>query len=393
LTEPAAADAALAPRVAQVGFVLDPQRREPAQLLEEWPSLVDIAEAAHGAGIPLTVIQASAHEQTLRHHGVTYHFVAPPSHGPLVHAPACARLLQQLQPQVLHVHGLEFAGEVTALAALAPQAPILLQDHAARLPRPWRWPRWRRGFAVAAGVSFCAAAQAQPFRRAHLLPRRVRIYEIPESSSRFAPQDRAQARAVTGLHGNPCVLSVGHLVAGKDPLTLLAGFRLAAAQLPDAHLWFYFGTAPLLETLRARIRDDALLRERVHLMGRVPHAHIEQAMRAADLFVSASRHEGSGYALIEAFACALPAVVSDIPSFRALTGEGTAGALWPCQDAAALGRALLAMARQPQEALRRATRAHFERELSFAAVGRKLRACYEDLVARQARTASEGRRV
>ncbi|MBS0579613.1 MAG: glycosyltransferase family 4 protein [Proteobacteria bacterium] len=380
LTGPASAAAPTgAPRVAQISFFRDPQARTPEQLLCEWPSMVDLADAAHEAGVALTVIQASARAQTLQHHGVSYHFLVPPREGGLAHAPGFARLMRSLEPQVLHVHGLGFPVEVMALAALMPRSPILLQDHAGPGPRPWRRRLWRRGFAAAAGVAFSARAQAEPFRRLRLFAEPLRVYEIPESSSRFTPGAQDAARALTGMHGNPCILSVGHLVPDKDPLTVLAGFRAAAAQLPDAHLWFYFGKAPLLGKLRARIAGDALLRERVHLVGSVPHRHIEQAMRAADLFVSGSHHEGSGYALLEAFACALPPVVSDIPSFRSFTADGTVGALWACGDAAAMARALVRLAREPPEALRRATRTHFDRELSFAAVGRKLRASYLDL--------------
>jgi glycosyltransferase involved in cell wall biosynthesis len=366
--------------VAQISFFQDPQGRLPAQLLHEWPSLVDLADAAHDAGVALTVVQASAHEQTLQHHGTTYHFLVPPRGRTLASAPQFVHLLGQLQPQVLHVHGFGFAREVIALAALMPHAPILLQDHAGGGPRPWRRPLWRRGFAAATGVCFSALAQAEPLRRMRLLGEALRIYEIPESSSRFSPGAQATARTLTGMHGDPCVLSVGHLVPDKDPLTVLEGFRAAAPHLPDPQLWFYFATAPLLAQLRTQIERDPVLRERVHLMGRVPHERIEQAMRAADLFVSGSHHEGSGYALLEAFACALPPAVSDIPSFRAFTGNGSVGALWRCGDAGALSEALLALARQPRAPLRLATRSYFDRELSFAAVGRKLRASYLDLL-------------
>ena len=376
----AGASAAAAPRVAQISFFLDPQQREPARLLRDWPSMVDIADAAHGAGVQLTVIQASTHATALRHHGVDYHFLAPPPGGPLAHAPEFARLLQALEPEVLHVHGLGFAQEVLALAALAPRRPILLQDHAGGMPRLWRRRLWRRGFAACAAVSFCARAQAAPFFSARLFSESLRIYEIPESTSRFTPGERAAARAASGLRGDPCVLSVGHLVANKDPLTVLEGFRAAAPQLIDPHLWYYFGTAPMLAAVRGHIERDALLRERVHLMGRAPHAQIEQAMRAADLFVSGSHREGSGYSLLEALACGLPPLVTDIPSFRALTGEGRVGALWSCGDSSSLARALRLVARWPKESARAATRAHFELELSFAALGRKLRQCYQDLL-------------
>ena len=68
---------------------------------------------------------------------------------------------------------------------------------------------------------------------------------------------------------------------------------------------------------------------RVHLLGKVPHAGIETLMQAADLFVSASRAESCGFAALEAMACGAVPVLSDIPSFRALTGDAMAHAILP----------------------------------------------------------------
>jgi len=108
-------------------------------------------------------------------------------------------------------------------------------------------------------------------------------------------------------------------------------------------------------------------------------------MRAADCFISGSHRESTGYALIEALACGLPPLVTDIPSFRALTGDGAVGQLWRAGDAPSLCAALLRMRAQATPADRAAVREHFARELSLAALGRKLTAIYADLVARDER--------
>jgi glycosyltransferase involved in cell wall biosynthesis len=100
--------------------------------------------------------------------------------------------------------------------------------------------------------------------------------------------------------------------------------------------------------------------------------------------VLGSHHEGSGYSLIEALACGLPPVVTDIPSFRALTGAQTVGRLWPCGDSHALCAALQSVAGSADDA-RRAVRAHFDRELSFDALGTKLAAMYRDVTCRARR--------
>ncbi len=370
MTEPGcAAGATVALRVAQISFFLDPQGRSPQTLLEAWPTLPDVARAAQEAGAAVTVVQAHAHGAQLQADGVHYEFARPG-----------LELLEAIArgaPEVLHVHGLSFHAELAALAQRLPNVPILLQDHANHPPRPWRWLSWRRGLAPAAGFSFCARAQADEFRRARLLRATQRVYEIPESTSRFRPGDQALARSATGIAGEPAVLWVGHLDRNKDPLTVLTGFADFAAQHPRAQLWCYFGTDPLRREIDQALQRNPHLHARVHLCGRAPHALIERAMQAADLFVLGSHREGSGYSLIEALACGLPAAVTDIPSFRALLGD--AGALWRPGDAAGCAAALRELAGRPRAAARAAARAQFERELSSPAIGAKLCAAYRDL--------------
>jgi glycosyltransferase involved in cell wall biosynthesis len=163
---------------------------------------------------------------------------------------------------------------------------------------------------------------------------------------------------------------------------VLEGISAAICELPRLRLYCCFGNAPLLRAVRSRIASDARLRDRVHLLGRVHHERIELLMRAADIFVLGSHREGSGYSLIEALACGLPPVVTDIPSFRSLTKGGAVGKLWPCGDSHALGQALVSIASCPSSALRAAVRTHFERELSSNALGVKLTAMYAEVLAR-----------
>ena len=374
--------------VAQISFFVDRARRAPETLLREWFPLVDVAAAVASTGKRVTVVQASTVAGTIERSGVTFHFVPPEPGEPLARSRAFRELLRELSPDVLHVHGLGFPHEVRALHELAPSTPILVQDHADRVPPFWRRSGWRSGAAAASGVSFCALAQAEPFRRARLLPPHVEIFEIAELTSSFAPGDAAEARAATGLRGNPAVLSVGHLDANKDPLTVLDGVGAAVRALPDLQLWCCYATSPLLAAVEARIARDATLRGRVHLLGRVPHEKVQELMRAADLFVLGSHREGGSSSLVEAIATGLTPVVADIPSSRALTGNGAVGALWPCGDWRALGAALTRTVAALRPDSRARVRAYFDAELSRRAVGRKLNAAYGRLLERRAQHAN-----
>ena len=367
-------------QVAQVSFFVDPRQRPPEQLLHDWHSLVDVAEAVADAGVRVSVIQACRHEATLTRRSIRFHFIAPPAEQPLTRSPALSTLLSSLTPDVFHVHGLNFAREVAGLRQLAPRTPILLQDHADRPPRFWRRGRFKLGLQQADGISFCAREQAEVFARAGLLGRDTRLFEIPESTSRFTPGSREAARAAMGVSGDPALLWVGHLDTNKDPQTVLAGVSLAARELPGLTLTCCYGNAPLLDAVRAQIAADPQLRERVRLLGRVAHEHVQELMRAADLLVLGSHREGCNFSVLEALATGLLPVVTDIPSMRVLTAQGRAGALWQRGDPASLAAALLRAAHRDPDERRQAARVHFESQLSAAALGRNFARAYEQLV-------------
>jgi glycosyltransferase involved in cell wall biosynthesis len=366
-------------RVAQINPFLDPLGRRPDQLLSDWPTLGHCARAAAQAGARVDVVQCCEVQDFIRRDGVDYHFL--PFDGGGRPSARLAELLARLRPEVMHLQGLGFAREVGWLTTLAPSAPLLLQDHADQPPRrPLAWLRWRRAFARARGLMFHAREQAQPFVRHGLLTARTRIYEVPESSCDFQPLDRGEARRATGLSGDPCLLWVAHLDANKDPLTVLDGIALAVSRLPRLRLWMCYGKAPLHDAVCERLGDPRLA-GRVELLGAVPHARIELLMSAADFLVQGSHREGSGYSTIEALACGLSPVVTDIPSLRSLLGPLSAVAaarLWPTGDAAAFAEALVAMASTPVAERRAAVRARFEAHCSPAALSRSLAAAYTD---------------
>jgi len=356
--------------VAQLNFLPAPDGLGIEALLERWPSLQDIAELTAGAGVRVSVLQAASSSGRWMRNGVSYRFVdIDGTRAAETRGRRFADVLATIDADVLHAHGLGFVDEAFAVAAQSPSAlPILFQDHADRLPRWWRRSRQRRHFSLASGIAFTSLDQARPFTAADMFAPSTRLFAIPESSSRFMPGDRVHARAATGLYGDPCVLWVGRLTRGKDPLTVLEGIALAASRLPGLRLWCAFGAAPMLVEVRARIADDPRLAGRVHLLGEAPHARIETLLQAADLYVSGSRVEGSGYAALEAIACGVTPVLTNIPAFRALTGNGRIGHLWPCGEAARLADALFLAA--TERASSRQVRAHFDATLSFDAVGR-----------------------
>lgn len=100
--------------------------------------------------------------------------------------------------------------------------------------------------------------------------------------------------------------------------------------------------------------------DRVRLRGTVPDPELREALGRAGLFVSASRFEGFGMALLEAMAHGCVPVVQDIPSHRELVAG--VGELVDFEDPGAVAGALeRARGRGPEDALARAGEYDWER--------------------------------
>ena len=372
--------------VLHIGTHLDRQRRSPEELLEAWPTLTDLAVAVSRAGAQVTVLQVAADDATLTREGVRFEFIAERAFRAgrrTVFLPQrLAMRAVPLQPDVIHFHGMSMPIQCRWLQRALPATPLLVQDHGGGHPTWWRRPLQRWGLRKAGAACFTSKALASELRAVGGLPAHVRIVEVVESSSWFLPGDQAEAQRTMKFYGDPCVLCVARLIRDKDPATILDAVRIAADRLPDLHLWWCHAEAPLLEDVKAKVAADRTLQSRVHLVGYVAHDRMEDACRAADFFVSASRREGSGYALIESLAVGTTPVVTDIPAFRKIVGNDGVGMLTPVGDAEAMSRALVELASLDRGQLRQRARRHFEETLSFDVIGKQLVQVYRDLVTR-----------
>ena len=59
----------------------------------------------------------------------------------------------------------------------------------------------------------------------------------------------------------------------------------------------------------------------VMLVGKIQHSELLYWFNSADFYLSASHYEGSGTALCEAMSCGCIPLVTDIPSFRMMSGN------------------------------------------------------------------------
>lgn len=147
---------------------------------------------------------------------------------------------------------------------------------------------------------------------------------------------RGQMRRHIGLaEGDVVALFVGRLSRDKGVLDLIKAFLLVAEQLPELVLLL---VGPDEEGLGAEIDELRGKNARLHMLGGT--AVPEEYMMAGDFFCLPSYREGFGSVVIEAAACGLPAICSDVYGLTDAVENGKSGFLHPVRDVKAIAALL-----------------------------------------------------
>jgi L-malate glycosyltransferase len=120
---------------------------------------------------------------------------------------------------------------------------------------------------------------------------------------------------------------------------ILASHRLAGKDCPELRL-LMLGNGSQASQLREIFMQGGVLGQ-VHFPGHVNQVDLPRYYRSSDLYLSASHSDGSSISLLEAMACGLPALVSDIPGNREWITPGEDGWWFPDGDHQALADAIV----------------------------------------------------
>jgi glycosyltransferase involved in cell wall biosynthesis len=135
---------------------------------------------------------------------------------------------------------------------------------------------------------------------------------------------------------------------------------------------------------RFEARTDSLgLRDRVRFVGTLAPPDVERLLVASDLVAVPSFVEGLPYVILEAMACALPVVASDIYGVAEAAPHGDTALLVPPGDVDALRQALLALMLDPdrRRELGARARARFEAMFTLDRHIARIEAVYLELLA------------
>jgi glycosyltransferase involved in cell wall biosynthesis len=253
--------------------------------------------------------------------------------------------LRRERPDVVHAH-LPHAAWLARWSRLGAAIPAVVDTlHSSFTGTAGR--RW--GYRLSSWLPDGVTAVSQAVAQAHLRARMVsaeKLTVLPNGIDtavwRPDAQVRALARGDWGWGEEFVWVAVGRLEPVKDYPTLLE----AMMRVPKPSRLVIAGAGPLREELEVHVARLGV-GERVHFLGFQPE--VQRWMQAADGFVLASRWEGLPMALLEAAACGLPVVATDVPGTRETVDDGRTGRLAAAGNAEQLAAAMTATMRDSPE--------------------------------------------
>jgi teichuronic acid biosynthesis glycosyltransferase TuaC len=190
----------------------------------------------------------------------------------------------------------------------------------------------RRVFAVSGSLKAVAVGLGVPETS-------IRVVGNGVDSGRFQPMARNEARRPLGFAADARILiTVGGLVERKGFHRVIACLPDLCQQFPDVHYIAVGSPGPegdYSAKLRAQVAELGL-GNRVHFLGALAPGEVQRAMAAADVMVLATRNEGWANVLLEACACGVPVVATDVGGNAEVICRDDLGTIVPFGDHEAL---------------------------------------------------------
>ncbi len=288
------------------------------------------------------------------------------------------------------------------LAKLLHGVPHVMTSHSLEPRRPWKAEQLGGGYRISSWAEQTAIEAADAViavsagMRTDVLaayplvdPARVHVVHNGIDTSLFAPRPDPAMLSAHGLDpARPVVIFVGRITRQKGLPHLLRAMRavrrsaqlLLCASSPDTPQ-----IAAEVETEVTALRDAGL--DIVWLRDPLPRNDLMQLLSSSTVFVCPSVYEPLGIVNLEAMACAVPVVASNVGGIPEVVVGGETGVLIPyvAGDATAyeagLATAIESMLDDPARAkdMGAAGRARAERDFGWPAIAEQTLAIYESV--------------
>ena len=290
------------------------------------------------------------------------------------------RWIKHEKPDIVHAH-LPHAAWFARWSRLASPLRVQLDTlHSSSTGSLGRHLGYRLSNWLPDRVTAVSQAVADSHRAARMVLQRTLVVlpnGVEVHTHQIDAASRSALRREAGLEDVFLWFAAGRLESVKDYPTLLSAMH----RLPESAHLVIAGAGPLEAELR-RMAQQLGVDHRIRFLGFEPN--VRRWMHAADGFVLSSRWEGLPMALLEAAACALPSVATDVPGTREVIVANQTGLLAAAGNVPALAQAMTRLMQTPPEqrsAMGNSARQHITQSFSLGSVLDRWESLYNSLLA------------
>jgi glycosyltransferase involved in cell wall biosynthesis len=297
----------------------------------------------------------------LMQNGVHYHFLEF-SFLEMIWPQALIRFVSATRYDVVVVHGMHSVWRMNCILRSMPDAIVLCQHHGERPFTRAKAIIHKLNDRLIDGYFFSSRQLGEDWLKAKMISSPAKLFEVMEVASAFP------MRASVPRSNENSFIWVGRLDGNKDPETLIFGFAQLIKSVSDASLTIISNEVPgpMIEGLIKKYQPH------IEFVGGVDHDKMPQWYQRANFIISTSLFEAGGVSILEGMACGCIPLLTNIPSFRTVTGDGKIGLLFEPNSPGALASSLIKASRMDVLRERQNMIDHFTENLSDHASARKM---------------------
>lgn len=253
------------------------------------------------------------------------------------------KLLNEIQPDVLHIARVDFHSFIGALTNFQPLllmpwgSDVLLSDKSNII---WKWEKYYAIRRASMITCDCELVKNKIIRLTGYSPDKIVVFPWGIDLSVFRPNHSGlKVRERLGWQRNKILIMTRQMQPVYDHVTFIQALPTVIYAEPSTRVIFLFGGE--LESEYRKLIARLGLKDYVHFEGFVDEVTVAEYLNAADVYVSSSISDGTSCSLLEAMACNLPVVVTDLPANREWAENGVNGYIFPKRDSTVLAEHII----------------------------------------------------
>lgn len=304
----------------------------------------------------------------------------------LSHVRQIRKLIREIKPDLLHAHFVSAEGFLGALTSFHPFVVSAWGSDVLLEPKRSKRSKWKVRF-VLKRADLITCAGEHPAARARELgadPERVKVIYFGVDTQEFNPQqNNGKLREELGVFDSPVIISLRNFGPIYDVESLVKAVPLVLRQIPNAK--FIIAGDGEQRNYLENLASSLQVSDSVKFVGRIPHDELPKYLTLADVYVSTSLSDGGvSVSTLEAMACQLPVVITDVGDNRMWVKDGENGFFVPERDYGKLADMVIYLLQNPsiRKRVGEMNRKVVAENLSYETQMKKMERIYEGLIRR-----------